>query len=106
MSATPTARSADLVVDDDVDGATGRNAQLRQVQRLGDHALAGERRVAVQEQRQDGVLAGEVEPVLLGPDDALEDGVDRLEVGRVRREVDLGTSPPRGGTLPRCRGGI
>ena len=41
-------READLVVDDDVHGAAGAvAAQLRQVQRLGDHALAGERRVAV-----------------------------------------------------------
>jgi hypothetical protein len=46
---------ADLVVHDDVHGAAGPvPAQLRQVQRLGDHALAGERGVAVDEHRQHG----------------------------------------------------
>ena len=84
-------READLVVDDDVDRAAGAvPAQLGQVERLGDDALPGERRVTVEEDRQDGeVLAGEVEPVLLGPDDALEHRVDRLEVRGVGREVDL-----------------
>ena len=44
---------ADLVVDDDVDRAAGAvAAQLGQVQGLGDHALAGERGVAVHQQRQ------------------------------------------------------
>ena len=48
-------READLVVDDDVDRAAGAvAAQLLQVQRLGDDALAGERRVAVHEHRQHG----------------------------------------------------
>ena len=48
-------READLVVHDDVHGAAGAvAAQLRQVQRLGDHALAGERGVAVHQQRQHG----------------------------------------------------
>ena len=85
-------READLVVDDDVHGAAGAvAAQLREVERLGDDPLAGERRVAVHEHGQDGeVLAGEVEAVLLGPHDALEHGVDGLEVRRVRGEVDLG----------------
>ena len=85
-------READLVVDHHVDGAAGAvAAQLGEVQRLGHDALAGEGRVTVQEHGQDGErLAGEVEPVLLGPHDALEDGVDRLEVGGVRRQVDLG----------------
>ena len=94
-------READLVVDDDVDRAAGAvAAQLGQVERLGDDALAGERRVAVHEQRQDGeVLAGEVEPVLLGADDALEDRVDGLEVGRVGGEVDLGLAAVLGDEL-------
>ena len=84
-------READLVVDDDVDRATGAvAAQLALLQRLGHDALAGEGRVTVDEDRQDGeVLAGAVEPVLLGADDALEQRVDRLEVARVGREVDL-----------------
>ena len=49
---------ADLVVDDDVDGAAGRVAlEPRQVQRLGDDALSDERRVAVDEQRHDAACA-------------------------------------------------
>ena len=44
---------ADLVVHDHVDRAAGRIAvEPRQVQRLGDDALAGERRVAVDQDRQ------------------------------------------------------
>ncbi len=47
---------ADLVVDDQVDRAAGAvAAQLREVERLRDHALAGERRVAVDQQREHGV---------------------------------------------------
>jgi len=45
-------READLVVDDDVHRATGRIAtRLRQIERLHDHALAGERGVAMDQQR-------------------------------------------------------
>ena len=85
---------ADLVVDDDVDGAAGAvAAQLGEVERLGDHALAGERRVAVDQQRQHGVLGAPVEHVLLGAGDALEHRVDGLEVGRVRRDRDLDRGP-------------
>ena len=63
-------------------GAAGAvPAQLREVQRLGDHALAGERGVAVYRDRQDRVpLQLEVDPVLLGPDDPLQYRVDRLQV--------------------------
>ncbi len=82
----------DLVVDDDVDAAAGAVApQLRQVERLGDHALARERRVAVDEDRKHRKLsATEVDPVLLGPRDPLQHRVDRLQVRRVGGEVDLG----------------
>ena len=62
------------------------------LQRLGDHALTGERGVAVQRDRHHGeALFAEVEHVLLGPGDALQHRVDDLEVGRVRdqRDVDL-----------------
>ena len=79
----------DLVVDHDVHGAAGAvAAQQRQVQRLGDHALAGERGVAVHHQRQHGVaaLVALVEQVLLGPDDALQHRVDGLQVRRVGRQ--------------------
>ena len=48
-------READLVVCDDVDGAAGRVALQRlEVERLGHHALAGERGVAVEQQRDRG----------------------------------------------------
>ena len=92
-------READLVVDDDVHGAAGAvAAQLREVERLGDDALAGERRVTVHQHGQHGeVLAGEVEAVLLGAHDALEHRVDRLEVRGVRGEVDLGRPAALGG---------
>src|SRR5690349_20265170 len=60
-------------------------AQQGQVQRLRDHTLPGERRVAVHHQRQDGEAAlALVEQVLLGADDALEDRVDGLQVRGVR----------------------
>ena len=101
-------READLVVDDDVDRAAGAvAAQLREVERLGDDALAGEGRVAVHEHGQHGEgLAGEVEPVLLGPHDALEHRVDRLEVRGVRRRGRPSSCcRPRRRTRPRCRGG-
>ena len=73
-----------------MDGAAGAvAAQLGEVERLGDHALAGERRVAVHEQRQHRELGALVEHVLLGAGDALEHRVDGLEVGRVRRDRHL-----------------
>ena len=50
-------REAELVVGDDVDDAADVVAvEPRQVQRLGDDALAGERRVAVNQDRQDLAL--------------------------------------------------
>ena len=84
-------REAHLVVDDHVHGAARAVAlQLRQVERLRHHSLAGECRVAVQEQREDveGLVAWEL--ILLGPDDAFEDGVDCLEVGGISGDVDQG----------------
>src|SRR5699024_2380990 len=94
-------READLVVDDDVDGAAGAVAtQLALLQGLRDDALTGEGRVTVHEDRQHGeVLAAVVEPVLLRTDDALEHRVDRLEVTRVGREVDLGLRAVLAGEL-------
>ena len=81
---------ADLVVDDHVDGAAGAvAAQLGEVQRLRDHALAGEGGVTVHEQRQHRERLALVEHVLLGAGDALEHRVDGLEVRGVRRDRDL-----------------
>ena len=64
---------ADLVVHDDVDGAAGAvSLEQRQVQRLGHHALAGERGIPVQHQRNHGeiawfaVRADPLDQVLLG----------------------------------------
>ena len=81
---------ANLVVHDHVDRAAGAvAAQLGEVQRFGHHSLAREGCVAVDEDRQDGELVAAVQPVLLGADDAFEDGVAGLKVGRVRGKVDL-----------------
>ena len=85
-------READLVVDDDVDGAAHAVAvELRHVERLGDDALAREGRVAVEQERQAARAAAVADAVLLGAHAALHDGVDPLEVARVERErqVDL-----------------
>ena len=86
-------REPDLVVDHDVDRPTGAvTVDLGEVERLGDDTLAGERGVTVQHERHDRVLGAPLrvlDEVLLGADDALENRVDRLEVGRVGRERDL-----------------
>ena len=85
---------SDLVVDDDVDGAAGLvAAQLRHVERLLDDALARERGVAVDQDRQDGVAVRRrvgAQGVELGADDAEQHRVDGLEVRRVGGQVDLG----------------
>ena len=78
-------READLVVDDQVDSPSGAvAAQLAEVQRLGDHALPDERGIAVHQEGQHRELVGRVDLVLLGPHDALDDGIDGLEMARVR----------------------
>ena len=82
---------ADEVVDDDVDRPAGRVApRLRQVEGLGDHPLARERGVAVDEDRQDLVARGVPAPHLPRPHRALHHRVDDLEVRRVEREHDVG----------------
>ena len=84
-------REPQLVVDDDVDRAADPVAlDERQVQRLGHDTLPGERRVAVHQDGQDReatfVPVGDL--VHPGPGHALDDGVDRLEVRRVRGQAD------------------
>ena len=74
-------------------GAAGRVARERlEVERLGDAALAGERRVAVDEDRQGDarvVIALARRAVgLLRAGPPLDDGIDRLEVARVGDERD------------------
>jgi hypothetical protein len=73
---------ADLVVDDDVDGAAGAIAgKLREIEGLGDDALAGEGGVAVDEEREDACGAPRVAAdALAGAGLALDHGVDDLEV--------------------------
>ena len=85
---------ADLVVGDDMDGAAGAVAgQLREVERLGHDALAGERRVAMEQDRQRGALilgrhAGLV-ALLLGRARApFDHRVDELQVAGVGRQGD------------------
>ncbi len=94
---------ADLVVDHHVHGAAGAVApKLGEVQRLGHHALARERGVAVDRHRQhrEAVLA-EVQPVLLGADYALQHRVDRLQVRGVGRDRHDGLAlAVRGGEPP------
>ncbi len=80
-----------LVVHDDVDGSADPVAlDEREVERLGDHTLASERRVAVHEDRQHGeralVLVGDL--VHPGSCHALDHRIDRLEVRRVGRQAD------------------
>ncbi len=93
-------REPDLVVGDDVQRPARRVAVERvEIERLRDDSLAGERGVAVDEdgERDRGV----VEPRsaravgLLGARSALDDGVDRLEMARVRRERHLNLPRPR-----------
>ena len=89
-------READLVVDDDVNRAAGPVARkLRQVQRLGDESLAGERGVAVDQHRQ-AVLALDVaEQRLLGARAALDDRIDRFQVARIRSQRDMHVAAAR-----------
>ncbi len=78
---------ADLVVDDEVDGAAGAVAlELGQHQGFGDQTLAGKRRVAVHEETHHLVAAGVAALALLGAHLAEHDGIDRLQMRRIRRQ--------------------
>ncbi len=81
---------ADLVIDDDVDGAAGAvTLQLRQIEGLEDDALAGEGGIAVDEDGEDlPPLDGIVEDPLVGAGLALDDGIDGLEVAGIGGEGD------------------
>ena len=86
-------READLVVRDEVERAAGAVAGERlEVERLRDDPLAGERGVAVEEDRERdarvGVAVARGAIGLLGARAALDDGIDRLEVARVGDERD------------------
>ena len=74
---------ADLVVDDQMDGAAGAVAiELRKVQRLGHYALAGERGVAMDQERNDAGVLGVAQPFLLGAHHAFDHRIDGFEVAR------------------------
>ena len=78
---------SELVVHDEVHGAADLVAgDGREVERLRDHPLPGERGVAVHEHRQDGAASLVVALVLLGAGHALDHGIDRFQMTGVRRE--------------------
>ena len=94
-------READLVVDDEVDRAAGAVAlQARQAEAFGDDALAGEGRIAMDQQRHHRASAPTTSPmlVLLGAHLAEHDGIDDLEMRRVggQRQVDVVAVERRG----------
>ncbi len=60
--------------------------ELREVQRLGDDALAHERRVPVNEERHRALALASID---LGAHAAFDDRVDELEVARVEREREV-----------------
>ena len=93
-------REPELVVHDDVHGAADVVAgQLREVEGLRDHALAGERGVAVDEHGEHDPAPLVAEPVLLRPRDSLDHGIDGLEVARVGRERHRDRATRAGGVL-------
>ena len=86
-------REPELVVHDHVHGAADLVARhFREVERLGDDALPGERGVAVHEHGQHGVAALVVRGVADRAGDAFDHRADGFEVAGVgrQREVDLG----------------
>ena len=73
-----------------MDRAAGREAVERpQRQRLEHGPLPDEGRVAVQQHRRHPPALAVAAVGLLGAHDALHDGIDRLEMARVRRERDV-----------------
>ena len=91
---------ADLIVDDDVNGAAGGvAASLGQVEGLHHHALAGERGVAMQDNGQDLLARLVIASVLTGPDGAFNHGVDDLQMGGVERQGQV--HHPAGGLYVR-----
>ena len=80
---------ADLVVDDQMDGAAGGVAvELGHVERFGNNTLAGEGGVAVDQQRNDAFALEVTEAILLGTDNAFDNRIDGFQVRRVGREAD------------------
>src|SRR5450631_628294 len=83
---------ADLIVDDKMDRSAGPvSLEPGKAETFGDHALTGESRVAVDEERQHfRALDDIVQLVLLGAHLAENDGIDDLEMRGVRgqRKMD------------------
>ena len=82
---------ADLVVDDEMDGAAGAEALgAAHRETFGDHALPRERRIAMQQQRQHaGARFHVAQLILLGARLAEHDGIDRFQMRRVRRQRQM-----------------
>ncbi len=94
-------RVAKLVVADEVDGAAGRiSGQAGQVEGLGNHALGGERGVAVDQHRYGDPLVvlrrGAAAVGLLRPGSTLHHRIDRLQMARVGRDRHLDRAACRG----------
>ena len=80
-------READLVVDDEVNSAAGAiTAQAGKIERFRNEALAGERRIAVQQQAHDLLAFLVAALALFAANLAEHDRVDALKVRRVRRQ--------------------
>ena len=82
-------RESDLIVEDDVDRSAGRiTVQPREIERLGDDALARERGVAVQQHRKrdvDVVFGGRAAAIrLVRPRAAFDHRIDGFEMAGVR----------------------
>ena len=81
---------ADLIVDDEMERAAGAvTAQARQAETFGDHALAGEGRIAMQQERQHLAPLVVVKLVLLRPHLAEHHRIDDLEMRRVGGERQM-----------------
>ena len=80
-------READLVVDDDVNRAANAEAPcLRHLQRFHDHALAGERRIAMHDERHHLVAVVVSAPVLAGAHGTGDHRRDDLQVRGIERQ--------------------
>ena len=80
-----------------MDGAAGGVAfELRHLQYFGNHALADERGVAVDEKRQDALTFFVADAILLGADQTFDDGIDGFEMAGVERDRDKDFFAERG----------
>ncbi len=89
---------ADLIVDDDMQSATGGVAsKLAEVQRLLNDPFTGERRISVDENSHRLGTLEITAPVLFGSTSSQGDRIDELKVARVKAEryVDFGTGARR-----------